>query len=118
MGCHGLVPWSFHACGYTRIFRNPLDAMGLSHGGAHALCYLALERESPRHKAVASGTLGQCEAVATSIKLHGTSPWYLFSHQLSISPFVQILRNFWKTITPQFRPSRHPDKSPDRVIAS
>jgi len=44
---------------------------------SHAPCYIAENREPPRHKAVASDRYVEVAYVATIMKLHGTSPWYL-----------------------------------------
>jgi len=42
----------------------------------HVSCYLATNVKPPRGKPVASWLLLQIVRVATSVKLHGASPWH------------------------------------------
>ena len=60
--------------------QNPklLDATGLPRGASRSLLF-SFEREPPRPKAVASGLGAWAIGVATSVTLHGTSPWHLWA---------------------------------------
>src|ERR671929_250357 len=81
-GCHGLAPWRPHAHSYSTPLNFRTGCHGLAPWRPHVYCYLAAERESPRHKAVASEFVFGQGDVAANMNLHGTSPWYPISlHQ-------------------------------------
>src|SRR5262245_5438568 len=71
--CHGLAPWSLRlaATSTTALLKMPRACPVESHVDA----YRSIERETPGDKPVASGNPGSF--VATSLRLHGTSPWSL-----------------------------------------
>ena len=74
-GCHGLGPWSLTMAA-TNSTQPSLDATGLARGASRSTGSLAtsvrLHGASPWHPR--SSVLGFC--VATSVRLHGASPWH------------------------------------------
>src|SRR5690242_4854003 len=68
-------PVESHVCSYQNPQTKGFGCHGLARGASRFLLFSA-EREPPRPKAVASSRLLETVGVATSVNLHGTSPWH------------------------------------------
>ena len=79
-GCHGLVPWRVTLAAIIVAAESFCRCHGLCAVEAHVSHevkrQLRHQRETPRHKAVASQKV-RASFLATSVKLHGARPWHL-----------------------------------------